>query len=64
MLLMEGMEELLSIFCNAHVEEKKDLDLWVVSLLVHATMTLSLVVELQVFSISSGVVQKEHCLEE
>ena len=42
----------------------KDLDLWVVSLVVDATMTLSLVVELPVFSVSSWVVQKGHCPEE
>ena len=42
----------------------KDLDLWEVSLLVDATMTLLFVVELSVFSVSSGVVQKGHCLEE
>ena len=41
----------------------KDLDLWVVSLLVDATMTLSLVVELPMFSVSSGVVQKGHFVE-
>lgn len=69
MLLMEGPEELQSVFCNAQVErqveeEKKDLELWVVSPMVHATVTLSLVVELQVFSISYGVVQKGRCVEE
>ena len=42
----------------------KDLDLWEVSLLVDATMNLSLVVELLVFLVSSVVVQKGHCLEE
>ena len=42
----------------------KDLDLWVVSLLVDATMTLSLVVELHVFLVSSGVVQKGNFLED
>ena len=42
----------------------KDLDLWVIPLLVDATMTLLLVVELPVFSVSSRVVQKGNCLEE
>ena len=42
----------------------KDLDLWVVSLLVDATMTLSLVVELPMFLVSSRVVQKGHWMEE
>lgn len=68
MLLTEGLEELPSVFCNAPrerqvEEEKNDLDFWVVSPMVHATVTLSLVVELQVFSSSSGVVQKGHCVE-
>ena len=42
----------------------KDLELWVVLLLVDATITLSLVVELQVFLVSSGVVQKGNFLED
>ena len=42
----------------------KDLDLWVVSLLVNATMNLSLVVELLVFLVSSGMLQKGIFLEE